>query len=128
MKSVIIALSMLVVSGIVGVVAIAQNSNTYPNDFVNALQYCKPYALSVGPIDIFGMKVTTKKQIFGMRNGLCSYVEIAGPPDAKNTIRCNFTKEQINKLVFAMRNNNSGAWTEYYNDDNVCTTETPGFD
>ncbi len=65
---------------------------------------------------------------FGMKNGLCSYVEIVGPPDAKNTIRCHFTKEQVNKLVFAMRNNNAGAWSEYYNNNNVCTTETPGWD
>lgn len=128
MRKVIIALGLFVVSGIAGVVAIAQTSNSYSNDFINALQNCKPYTYSIGPIDMFGMKVTTKKQIVGMKNGLCSYVEIVGPPDAKNTIRCHFTKEQVNKLVFAMRNNNAGAWSEYYNNNNVCTTETPGWD
>lgn len=130
MKKILIALSILVTSGIVGVAAIAQTSNLNQNDFINALQYCKPYTMSVGPIDILGMKVTTKKQIIGMRNGLCSYIEIVGPPDAKNTIRCHFTKEQINKLVFGMRNNSPGerVWGEYYNNNKVCTTETPGWD
>ena len=62
------------------------------------------------------MKVSTRKRIVGIRNGLCSYIEIVGPVNAKYTIRCNFTKEQVNKLVTAMRNNDGdAAWTEYLN-------------
>ena len=128
MKKFIIVLSMFILSKFVCLCAIAQNSNPYTNDFITALQYCKPYTYSIGPIDILGMKVTTIKQIIGMRNGFCSYVEIVGPPDAKNTIRCNFTKEQVNKLVYSMRSNNSRIWGEYYNNNNVCTIKTPGFD
>lgn len=124
MKKVLIALSILITGNIA---AVAQ-SNTFSDDFINALQYCKPYTYSIGPIDILGMKVTTKKQIIGMRNGLCSYVEIVGPSDAKNTFRCNFTKKQVNKLVNSMRNNDMGVWTEYYNNSNVCTIEVPGWD
>ena len=82
MRKVIIALGLFVVSGIAGVVAIAQTSNSYSNDFINALQNCKPYIYSIGPIDMFGLKVTTKKQIVGMKNCLCSYIEIVGPSDA----------------------------------------------
>lgn len=127
MKKLVIALGIVLVSLIVGVVVSAQNSNPYTNDFINAFQYCKPYTYTIGPIDMLGMKVTTKKQIVGVKNGLCSYVEIVGPSYAKNTIRCNFTKEQVNKLVSAMRNNNTSVWSEYYNSP-VCTTETPGWD
>ena len=60
-----------------------------------------------------------------MKNCLCSYIEIVGPSDAENTIRCDFTKEQVGKLVSAMRNN-TGIWNDYYNNPDVCTTETPG--
>lgn len=31
------------------------------------------------------------------------------------------------KLVSAMRNN-TGIWNDYYNNPDVCTTETPGWD
>ena len=48
-----------------------------------------------------------------MKNCLCSYIEIVGPSDAENTIRCDFTKEQVGKLVSAMRNN-TGIWNDYY--------------
>ena len=122
----IIVLSIFVISGIVGIAVYAQNSNPYTNDFINSFKTCKPYTYSIGPIDMFGMKVSTRKRIVGVRNGLCSYIEVVGPINAKYTIRCNFTKEQVNKLVTAMRNNDGdAAWTEYLNNKNVCTTESP---
>ena len=96
--------------------------NTYAT-FINAFESCKPYTYIIGPVDMFGMQVTTKKQIIGIKNGLCSYIEVVGPADAKNTITCNFTKSQINKLVSDMKNNRTASWAEYYNNSKVCKTE-----
>lgn len=123
MKKFIIALSMTATSGIVCLSAMAQSY--YMDNFSNALLYCKPYTYTSAPIDILGRKVTDKKRIIGMRKGLCSFVEIVGPPRSKNIIRCNFTKEQINDLVFEMKNYNAGIWSKYYNDESACTIKSP---
>ena len=111
---------------IAGNFVFAQN-NHYPSAFIDAFQACKPYTLTIGPVNMMGMQVTTKKQIVGIKNGLCSYVEVVGPVDAKNTIRCNFNQTQINKLVSDMKNNTTSAWYEYYNNPSVCKTYTPGW-
>ena len=121
MKKFIIVLSMLIAGGIFGVATLAENSKpTYTDDFINAMQNCRPYTYSIGPFEMFGMQVTDRKFILGKKNGLCSYLEIVGPPTKESFIRCNFTKEQVNKLVFTMKNDNSGAWQEYFNNRNVC--------
>lgn len=121
MKEVHICILSIFCLVIAGNFVFAQDKH-YPTAFINAFQACKPYTLTIGPIDIMGMQVTTKKQIVGIKNGLCSYVEVVGPANAKNTIKCNFNQTQINKLVSDMKNNTSSAWDEYYNNPSVCKT------
>lgn len=112
---------------IVGNFIFAQNNNnnSYSPAFIRAFQSCKPSTITMGPINFMGMKVTTKKQIVGLENGLCSYIEVAGPEDAKMTIKCNFNQTQIDKLVLDMKNNTTNTWNEYYNDPNVCKIYKP---
>ena len=86
-------------------------TNPYSSEFINAFQSCRPYVYSIGPVNIFGMQVTTKKQIVGVKNGRCSYIEVVGPTNAKNIIRCNFNQAQINRLVSDMKNNKANAFT-----------------
>lgn len=113
----------VLVSG-VGLCANAQNE-IYSQDFIKAFQGCKPYIYSVGPVDILGMKVTSKKQIVGIKNGRCAYVEVVGPVNAKNIIRCSFNQAQLNRLVDDMKNNGQSVWFEYYNNPHVCRNQAP---
>lgn len=125
MKKVIVCILGLLGLIVVKNITFAQD-NPYPQYFINAFKTCKPSTLTVGPINILGMSITSEKKIVGMKNGLCSYIEVVGPAEGKSTIRCNFNQSQIDKLVKDMKNNTSEAWNEYLNNDSVCKTKLPG--
>ena len=122
MKKVLVCILGLLGLIVVKNIAFAQD-NPYPQ---YAFKTCKPSTVTVGPINILGMSITSEKKIVGMKNGLCSYIDVVGPAEGKSTIRCNFNQSQIDKLVKDMENNTSGAWTEYLNNDNICKTQLPG--
>lgn len=125
-----------------GSIAKAWDKPEFSPEFVSSLKNCKPYTYTTPTVEIFGMKVSATKKILGVKNSYCYYSETTGPTDARTTINCKFSKEQINRLVDAMQNNsNSGKpmsieygsqtrvsggdnasriWTEYFNNPAVC--------
>ncbi len=80
-------------------VALVQANDT--TSFTENLKDCREYYGSQ-TIDLQDIKLTTTRQIQGWVDGKCSYKEAVSTKDAKYTVNCLLSKENIADLVKTM--------------------------
>ncbi len=97
----------------------------YSNIFINKFLHCLPSTVTYTLTGENG-DINVKMGMHGWKNRACRYSETRTEGDTTTNYNCNFTRDQVNELVSAMKSDPTGegvaqqTWERYKKTPEVC--------
>ena len=101
----------------------------YSNIFINKFLHCLPSKGSFTLTDENGAVTTVQMGLHGWKEGICRYSETVQTEDTTTTYNCNLSREHVNELVSAMKNDPTGegiakqTWDKFKKIPDVCKSD-----
>ena len=125
MKQIVISVLSLIVFSALCVYAV--ETNKYSKAFIVRLMQCIPYSEQQTITDGTGT-IQINRRVRGWKEHKCRYFETITADDKVENYACTFSRDQVNELVSAMRNDPNGEstaeimWQKYKKITDVCNT------